>query len=68
MVFEMINQLCNHYLSITPIALLDMLVEDFFDLYVDCTNYKILNRDEKGENEYVNKITKPMPIKNGGWF
>ena len=64
----MIDQLCNHYLSITPIALLDMLVEDFFDLYVDCTNYKIMNKDENGEDKHVNNITKPTPIKNGGWF
>lgn len=64
----MIDQLCNHYLSITPIALLDMLVEDFFDLYVDCTNYKLNKKQENGEDIIVNNITKPIPIKNGGWF
>lgn len=47
---------------------MDMWVEDFFDLYVDCINYKLREKAEKGEDVIVNNNTKPIPIKNGGWF
>ncbi len=46
---------------------MDMPIEQFFDL----ATYSIITARETNEDDtgiHVNNITKPTPIKNGGWF
>lgn len=49
-------------------GLMNMSLEQFWDL----ATYSIISaeerKEENGTSNYVNNITEPMPIKNGGWF
>lgn len=48
-------------------GLMNLPIEQFFDL----ATYSILSAGERNKDDtsnYVNNNTKPIPIKNGGWF
>ena len=48
-------------------GLMNLSIEQFFDL----ATYSIVTARERNDNDttdYVNNNTKPISIKNGGWF
>ena len=45
-----------------------MSIEEFMDLAVYCINRLEEQKDEIVADNHVNNNTKPLPIKQGGWF
>ena len=60
----MIDDLCQHYMALHPVVLWEMLIEDFFDLWVD---FIIFKKREKKEEETPKVVPATTSIKNGGW-
>lgn len=47
----MMDQLSQSYLSLNPVILWEMLLEDFFDMYVDFIIYMRRKNEEKDETK-----------------
>ena len=47
----MMDMMSQHYLSLNPVILWEMLIDDFFDMYVDFVIYARRTSEEKDDTK-----------------
>lgn len=67
-IYDIAYIIVSYFTGESVTTLLNMQLEQFFDLAIYSINSANERKDKDDMGDYVNNVTTPTPIKNGGWF